>query len=166
MNSQPSNSLGIRENSLPYSKMIFPPTVVNRLKYGLWRVYTPLHPIVRTCAVTLKIVTPPAQRQNFLIGKLAPNMPIREMIDYLISRGYGNHFVAWKDEGQVVSLRRAIGFEYQYHIRIFSDGEIRGHYEYTPECYPLLHYRAVNQEARRDEFLELFGEKIIPSAEI
>jgi hypothetical protein len=149
-------TLSLHEGNLPYSKMVFPPTTKNRIKYGLWRIYTPLHPFVRDSAVAFKIITPPAKRQNFLIGKLSPGTSIDTAIKHLVSKGYANHFIAWKDNGQAVSLRRVVGFEYQYHVRIFFDGEIRGHYEYTPECYPILHYKAVGQEARTAEFLQLF----------
>jgi hypothetical protein len=160
---QSNRSSEIREKDLPYSKMVFPKAVAGRLKYGFWRVYTPLHPIVRNCALALHIVAPPAERQNFLIGRIAPGISVNEIVNFLISQGYGNHFIAWEDTGQVVSLRRVVGFERQYHVRIFEDGEIRGHYEYTPECYPILHYKAVDQEPRRDDFLQLFGDRIIPN---
>ncbi len=147
------------EADLPRSEIAFPASLIDRIKYALWRVYTPFHPFVRDAALALGIVSH-AGRQNFLIGKIASGHTFKEVIDFLISRGYGNHFIAWKDDGEIVSLRRLVGFAYQYHIRIFEDGEIRGHYEYTPECYPILHFRAVDQKDCRDEFLKLFGAMI------
>ena len=154
------SAVSIAEKDLPYSRMVFPSTVVKRLKYWFWRMYTPFHPFARDLALNLHLVTPPASRQNYVIGHLVPGVTIAAIVEFLVERGYGNHFIAWKDQGEVVSLRRVVGFEYQYHIRIFEDGEIRGHYEYTPECYPLLHYRAINQTDRRSYFYQLFGDLI------
>jgi hypothetical protein len=53
-------------------------------------------------------------------------------------------------------------FRHQYHIRVFEDGEIRGHFEYTPECYPILHMKAVNQVDCRTEFMKVIGDRIVP----
>lgn len=94
------------------------------------------------------------------MGTIAPHESITSVIEYLIEHGYANHFVAWKDEGEVVSLRYVENFKYQYHVRIFEDGEVRAHYEYTPECHPVHHYNAVGFEDRRDEFLSLLGDRI------
>ena len=149
------------EKVLPRSKMVYPSSVADRAKYRFWYFYTPFHPFVRDIALGLGIVSH-AGRQRFLIGKIAPHQSIRQIVDFLLTCGYGNHFIAWKDEGEVVSLRKVVDFAYQYHIRIFQDGEIRGHYEYTPECYPILHYKAVNQKDCRQEFHALFGDRIIP----
>jgi hypothetical protein len=150
------------EKTLPRSEIVFPSSFPNRLKYGFWRVYTPLHPLVRDMTLALGIVSH-SGRQNFLIGKIAPGQSPKSLIDFLVEQGYGNHFIAWKDDGELVNLRRVIDFTYQYHIRIFADGEVRGHYEYTPECYPILHFKAVNQKDCRDEFLVLLKGKIVPA---
>ena len=154
------NSYGDWEKSLPSSTMIYPSSIQDRLKYHLWKLYTPFHPRVRDLALTLKIVSH-SGRQNYLIGKISPGQTIKNIVDLFIAHGYGNHFIAWKDEGELVSLRRVVDFKYQYHIRIFADGEIRGHYEYTPECYPFLHLKAVDQIDRREEFLRILRGKII-----
>ncbi len=148
------------ERTLPRSEMVYPSASLDRIKYSFWRVYTPLHPLVRNTALALRVVSH-SGRQRFPIGKIVPGYTIKDIIDFLISQGYGNHFIAWKDDGEVVSLRRVAGFSHQYHIRIFEDGEIRGHYEYTPECYPILHYKAVDQIDCREEFQKLLGDKIV-----
>ena len=134
--------------SLPTSRMAYPYEFKNRIKYRFWRLYTPYHPFVRDALLSLGIFKHEG-RQGFLVGRLAYNESIKSFTDYLVKLGYGNHFVAWKDQGEVVSLRYVIGFEYQYHIRVFADGEVRGHYEYTPECYPIKHLKAIGQEDRR-----------------
>ena len=142
------------ERTLPRSKMVYPSTIKDRAKYRFWYLYGRFHPLVRDVALGLGVVSH-SGRQNFLIGKIVPPYSIKDVVDFLIDRGYGNHFIAWKDEGEVVSLRKVVGFSHQYHLRIFKDGEIRGHYEYTPECYPILHYKAVDQKDCRDEFSAL-----------
>ncbi len=162
MNSDSYHTIGDLETVLPYSKVGYPSSLQNRIKYRFWQVYTPLHTFVRDASLALGIVSH-SGRQNFLLGKIAPGQSVKEVIEFLISHGYGNHFIAWKDDGELISLRRLVGFTYQYHIRIFEDGEIRGHYEYTPECYPILHLKAVNQKDCREEFLELLKGKIVPA---
>lgn len=154
-------SLELWEKTLPKSKMVFPSTVKDSLKYGFWSVYTPMHPFVRDLALAIGVVSH-SGRQNFLIGKVAPGQTLEDVVDFLVSRSYGNHFVAWKDDGELVSLRKVVDFRRQYHIRIFDDGEIRGHFEYTPECYPILHFKAVDQRDCREEFISLLEDKVVP----
>lgn len=155
------------KNAIPYSRMVFPQPFFHKLKYIFWRVYTPFHPFFRDTALRLGVVSAKAKatrwgsRQKFLLGHLAPQETFESISAYLVDRGYGNHFVAWEDDGEVVSLRHAADFATQYHIRIFTDGEVRAHFEYTPECHPFKHYHAVGFEPRRDYFLELLGDKII-----
>ncbi len=146
--------------TLPASRMVYPKVFSHRLKYLLWRLYTPLHPHLRDTCQTLGLVKHEG-RQDFLLGTVAKE-DIKKFISFMISQGFGNHFVAWKDEGQVVSLRLVKDFVYQYHIRVFEDGEVRGHYEYTPECFPLLHIKAVGQEERREEFSQFLGDWVTP----
>lgn len=155
-------SLDIWEKTLPKSRMVYPSNFANWFKYGFWRMYTPMHPFFRDLALTTGIVHH-SGRQNFLVGRVAPGQTLEDIVNFLLSHGYGNHFIAWKDDGELVSLRKVVGFEKQYHIRIFDDGEIRGHFEYTPECYPILHIKAVDQLDCRDEFRSLLGDRITPA---
>lgn len=141
--------------------MASPRGFFDRLKYTIWFFYTPLHTYVRDCVVTLRLVRHEG-RQQFLLGTIAPSVTAREVIEFLVNEGYGKHFVAWRDEDELISLRRSDDFKRQYHIRIFIDGEVRGHYEYTPECRPWKHLRAIAQEPKREEFLALLGPFIVP----
>ncbi|HTR19134.1 MAG TPA: hypothetical protein VMH91_04140 [Candidatus Paceibacterota bacterium] len=153
-------------DSLPASAMVYPEQLWDRVKYLFWTFYTPYHPLVRDTALRLRVVRHEG-RQDFLIGTIAPHLSIPEFISHLLGKGYGNHFVAWKDDGEVVSLRYTDGFAYQYHVRVFEDREVRAHYEYTPECYPISHIMETDMEARREEFLSLLGDTIVahvPSA--
>lgn len=174
MSSQPNTLDALRDwiKTLPASKMVHPTaSLADRLKYTFWRVYTPFHHTVRDVFVWLGIrralfiagVITYGERQDFLLGHVAPQETHRSLIEHLLREGYGNHFVAWKDSGELVSLRKALDFRYQYHLRIFEDGEVRGHYEYTPEYRPWRHLREVGQEDHRIVFLELLGDRIVPA---
>ena len=142
--------------------MAYPQSHGDRLKYWFWKFYTPFHAPVRDTSLALGIVRHEG-RQDFLLGTLHPERSAYEFVQFLVEQGFGNHFIAWKEDDQLVSLRRTTDFKYQYHVRIFTDGEVRGHYEYTPECHPLLHLREVGMENRADEFLELVREWIVPA---
>lgn len=150
---------------LPRSKIMYPHRPTQRAKYALWRIMTPITPVVRNAAERVgfrkRYVRHPQGRQNFLLGHIAPGISHRDIVEHLIGQGYGNHFLAWRDDGQVISLRLLENFVYQYHLRIFADGEVRGHYEFTPECYPLRHLRAVGQIDRREVFYRHLGNKIV-----
>ena len=112
--------------------MEYPDTFLEKIRYWFWRFYTPLHPYVRDFSTSIRVMRHEG-RQDFLMGTIAPTRSVREFVSYLIEQGFGNHFVAWKDTDELVSLRRTIGFRYQHHVRVFTDGEVRCHYEYTPE---------------------------------
>jgi hypothetical protein len=102
-------------------------------------------------------------RQNFVLGTVAPGKNMEDFIQYLHGQGYFNHFIAWEDPDQLISLRKLVGFEWQYHLRVFKDGEVRGHYEYTPEAHPRLHLKEIGFEERREVFLGLLGDWVVPS---
>jgi hypothetical protein len=164
METAPLDSFRQWARFLPRSRMVYPNTWRKRLKYAFWRFYTPFHPYLRDAALAVGIVWQTPGRQKFLLGTIAPGYTLQDVTQHFIDRGYANHFVAWEDEDEVLSLRHVENFEYQYHIRIFKDGEIRGHYEYTPECHPMWHMQEVGLEDRREHFYTLLGEKITPAA--
>lgn len=150
--------------------MEYPTRVPDRIKYWFWRIYTPLHPFVRGLGASVGIRSSlfldsahANGRQDYLIGILHPKRSIKEFITFLVEQGFGNHFVAWKDNGEIVSLRKTIGFHYQYHIRVFNDGEVRCHYEYTPEYRPLQHLLEIGLENRAQEFSQMLAGWILPA---
>ena len=150
--------------SLPRSKMAFPAAFDERMKYLMCRLYAPAHPLLRGLLSSVGVAVYPG-RGNYLLGKLAPGRSITDFVDYLVAQGFGNHFMAWRYEGELVGLRLVENFTYQYHLRLFEDGEVRGHYEYTPECSPVKHVRQVDMEHRRDEFRVLFKDWVVPHRE-
>ena len=134
--------------SVPVSKMAYPETPLEKLEYFLWLILGPLHPYVRNVLGYLGYIKKydkyrPNGRQRFLLGRLAPGVTPQMLGDYLVSKGYGKHFVALKDGGELFGFRYSPDFEHQYHIRAFSDGEVRGHYEYTVEAHPFRHDKEV-----------------------
>jgi hypothetical protein len=149
---------------LPRSRMTYPETLLDKMKYWFWRVYTPLHPYLRDISTKIGIVRHEG-RQSFLIGTIHPSRSARELVFFLIEQGFGNHFIAWKDTDELVSLRRTVGFRYQYHLRIFNDGEVRCHYEYTPEYRPIKHLIQIGFEERSAEFRDILQDWVMPVGE-
>ena len=103
------------------------------------------------------------RRQNYVIGVLAEDRSVEDFLKYLEGRGYGNAFIAWKDTDEIISVRKLISFEHQYHLRIFSDGEVRGHFEYTPESHPRWHMKEVGQRPFDDHYLSELGDWLVPA---
>lgn len=103
------------------------------------------------------------RRQPYLLGTLVKEISVERAKDILISRGFFLHRMAYPDPGQAYSLRRLddVHPDFQYHLRIFKDGEVRGHYEYTPEDHPIDHLNEVIHREEKEQFLiftkELLG---------
>jgi hypothetical protein len=131
-------------------------------KYIFWRAITPAFLGVRDALLALRIIHHKG-RQRFLLGTIPQGKDIQAFVAYMQSQGFSNHFIAWQDDGQMMSLRRFDGSKRQYHLRVFEDREVRGHYEYTPEIYPWAHFKETDMEARRDEFLAFLGGWVEPS---
>jgi hypothetical protein len=94
------------------------------------------------------------KRQPYHIGWLHPKKSLADLKRHLSSKwGFGNHFVAWEDTDQVLTWRKLASFDEQYHLRVFNDGEIRGHYEYTPESAPVKHFFSENLNPKHYDFL-------------
>ncbi|HUC31700.1 MAG TPA: hypothetical protein VMR99_03395 [Candidatus Paceibacterota bacterium] len=150
--------------SIPNSVLPYPKGLRNRSKYVFWKFIYPVHGAGRDILLSLGILHHEG-RQNYLIGHIAPGRSIEDFLKHLEAHEYANHFIALKDDDEAVSVRRLVDFEYQYHLRIFKDGEVRGHYEYTPESHPKWHMKKVGQESRREEFLQALGDWIVPASE-
>lgn len=155
--------------TVPVSKMVYPQAPADRLKYWLWRILRPMHPYVRNVLGFIGYMKKydkyrPGGRQPYLVGTLAPGVTPLALGMYLVDRGYGNHFIALRDQDELYGLRYSPTFEHQYHIRVFKDGEVRAHFEYTTESHPLLHDKAIGTQERREEFLTLLDGYITPAA--
>jgi hypothetical protein len=147
---------------IPKAALPYPDRMTDRAKYHLWKAIYPAHNKVRDVLLATHLLHPPYKgRQDYLLGSLAPGRKMEDFLRYLEGREFGNHFIAWDDEGQVASLRRLEDFRWQYHLRIFEDGEVRGHYELTPESHPFKHYGKNGQVPRREQFEEFLGDWVI-----
>jgi len=101
-------------------------------------------------------------RQRYHIGWLAPGKTLEELKEHLHSTwGFGNHFIAWTDKEQVLSWRKFADFQDQYHLRVFADGEIRGHFEFTPEAHPLEHMEERGEREAKEDFLRFLGDFVV-----
>ena len=146
----------IAENAIPDSVLPYPEGFFDRLKYFAWKAISPGYEFGRNVLLKLHFIHHEG-RQHFVIGKMASGVTLQAFLKYLHSQGFANHFIAWKDDGQIVSVRKLVNFDWQYHLRIFNDGEVRGHYECTPEAHPQRHLKEIGLEARREDFLKILG---------
>ncbi len=136
----------------------------DRIKYFFWNTYAPAHPHVRNSLMACKLIRH-SGRQPFLLGHLAPQVSLKSFIEKVEAVGYHTHLLAWKDDDEILNLRLSDGFTHQYHLRVFDDGEVRGHYEYAPEAYPIAHLARVHFLDARDFFMQQLQEYIVPAYE-
>jgi hypothetical protein len=94
-------------------------------------------------------------RQDFLIGHLSPKKTAKELQEYLKKEGYELGIIALKDPGEILNMRKREGGEFQYHLRLYKDREIRTHYEYAAEAHPITHCFKVKHEAKTEHFKAL-----------
>jgi hypothetical protein len=96
------------------------------------------------------------RRQPFLVGLLKPGTRVEDAIALLKTKGFYMHRVAYPDPGQVVSMRRLddVNPTHQFHLRIFSDSEVRGHYEFTPEDNFMAHMNETIRDPRHEEYMK------------
>jgi len=97
-------------------------------------------------------------REKFLLGKLI--VPLEEAKQYLKEQGFFSNRIALILQGQVLSMRKLDPEkpDWQYHVRIFCDGEVRGHYEMTPEDHSLTHMESTNTVDREKELRAMVSE--------
>lgn len=134
-------------------------TSFEKLKQKIWHFIYKFFPTLQRGLLRVHFIWHDQKRQRFHIGWLAPGKTLGGLKKHLHEKwGFGNHFVAWSDPEQVLSWRKLEDFNHQYHLRVFSDGEIRGHYEYTPEGHPIEHFDERGEGFHRGQFLKFLGE--------
>ncbi|HEX4104075.1 MAG TPA: hypothetical protein VHZ04_01185 [Candidatus Paceibacterota bacterium] len=149
-------------NAIPDSVLPYPNAILDRVKFHFWKGIAPTFLFTRDALIASRVIRHEG-RQEYFLGKLAEGKSIDDFLQYLEVQGFANHFIALKDDGQLLSLRRLENFERQYHLRIFRDGEVRGHYEYTPEAHPVWHWKETRMEPRQEVFLNILGDWISAS---
>ncbi len=120
-----------------------------------------LVPWIRDLLLFLRLIRHKG-RQPFLLGYLRSDRSAEDLRRHLTKHHFEEHFPCWRDDGEVVDVRLRKNFEYQYHLRVFQDGEVRGHYEFTPEYKPFKHIFDIGMQDRVDEFMEFLGHIIVP----
>src|ERR1051326_4795665 len=119
-----------------------------------WRtVYVLYPPLLRV----LERIRIHSGRQDFLFGRFTPGYTPAQLEKFLTDEGFEPSILAWRDRGEVLSMRKVDRDLFQYHIRLFSDGELRGHYEYSSEGNPWAHVTEKCFEPRREYFERLLG---------
>ena len=142
-------------------------TLKQRVKNRVWHTIYYIFPWTQKHLIEWRIIWHNKNRQRYHLGWLAPGKTLQGLEKNLHEKwGFGNHFVAWVDNGQVLSWRKLADFDHQYHIRVFKDGEIRGHYEYTPESKPVKHFDEVGETGRLAEFKKFLGEYAVQKKHI
>ncbi len=109
-----------------------------KLKHFLWRLFEPLFPTTRDTLMFLGFMRHD-ERQRFALGWLKPGVTHRQVRATLVAQGFSDDYLAWIDPEETLNMRKLVESIYQYHVRVFSDGEVRGHREYSTESHPLKH---------------------------
>lgn len=133
-------------------------TPEEKVKQKIWHFIYKFFPTFQKAFLKWHLIFHEKGRQRYHIGWLAPGKKLEGLKKHLHEQwGFGNHFIAWNDESQVLSWRKINDFNHQYHLRVFSDGEIRGHFEFTPEGHPIEHFEEKEEKERKADFLKFLG---------
>lgn len=100
-------------------------------------------------------------RQNFLLGRLNSNYNRESLEAFLLQKGFEPAVLAWRDPGEILSMRKVDKGIFQHHIRLFIDGELRAHYEYSPESRPIDHIFEVVFKPETGFFKKLLGDYLV-----
>ena len=115
-----------------------------------------IYPSVRDAVLFLRLWSHTG-RQEYHVAYVKDGVTLEEVRGILDSCGYEHSICSWIDDGEVLSMRKIEG-KFQYHLRLFEDGELRGHYEYAPEFGPIKHLIETVFEPREKYFKEIFVE--------
>jgi len=142
-------------------------TFSDKVKEKMWDVIYHFFLPARQALFKLGIIWHKKGRQQFHIGWLAPGKTLEDLKKHLHDQwGFGNHFIAWVDEDQVLSWRKLTDFQDQYHLRVYNDGEVCGHFEFTPEAHPLEHIEEKGEVDRTADFKKFLGDYIVQKKHI
>ena len=137
-------------------------TFLDKLKQKIWRFIYGFFSPFQKFLLKYHIIHHQKERQQYHLGWLASGKTLEDLKKHLHEKwNFGNHFVAWTDNGQVLSWRKLADFQDQYHIRVFEEGEIRGHYEYTPEAHPIDHFIEKGETERKEDFVKFLGDFMV-----
>lgn len=135
------------------SRQLNPMSPLDKTKSAIWKIIAPIFPHLRDFLLKVKLIRHQSGRQKYPLGWLGQGLNRRHLEGFLAKHNFKKHAIAWVDEGEVLGLRRLETFRYQYHLRVFADGEVRGHFEVAPEYKPIHHLKEKGMEHRREVFL-------------
>ena len=137
-------------------------TFWEKIEQKIWRWIYNFFPPVQKKLLKWGIIHHEDKRQKYHIGWMAPGKTLQGLKRHLHEKwNFGNHFVAWTDKDQVLSWRKLVDFQDQYHLRVYSDGEICGHFEFTPEAHPLEHMEEKGEREAKNDFLKFLGDFVV-----
>ena len=135
---------------------------LDKIKQGTWDFVYAFFLPVRKFLLKIGIIWHKKGRQKISYRMAYSWQDIRWIKKHLHDKwGFGNHFIAWIDQDQVLSWRKLTDFEDQYHLRIYKDGEICGHFEFTPEAHPLEHLEEKGEMNKREDFLKFLSDFVV-----
>ncbi|MBP9714870.1 MAG: hypothetical protein KBD52_00035 [Candidatus Pacebacteria bacterium] len=108
-----------------------------------------------------------SNRQSYHVGWLAKEKTLEDLRFFLHKEwGFGGQFKANIDNGEVLSWRKLEDNNRQYHLRIYEDGEIRGHFEVIPEHKPISHFLRIGQRDTKKDFVNFLGDFIVDNKNV
>ena len=123
----------------------------------VYAVQPPIRKVLQACGMG-------NSRKPYMLGKLnAKKYSLEDFEKHMSSIGFEHVKLAWCEDGEVLSMRRVDGLKFQWHVRVFEDGEVRGHYEYSAEGNPIHHLRGKVFQDDKDFLLSLLGDYIVRS---
>lgn len=142
-------------------------TLLDKIKQRIWRFFYRFFPTFQRAFLRWGVIHHIESGRTYHVGWVARGVTLAQLKKHLHTEwGFGNNFVAWMEDGQVLSWRKLVSFQEQYHLRVFSDGEICGHLEFTPEAHPLKHLKEKGEREAKEDFLKFFGHYIVKRTHI
>lgn len=99
--------------------------------------------------------------RDFIQGKLKEEINLSDFKAYLHELGFEKNRLAWICKNEVLNLRKKLSDGKQYHIRVFKDRTVNGHYEWAPEFAPVLHWYQSLMKPKRSHFKRILGNFLI-----
>jgi len=131
----------------------------DKIKYRTWKFLYRFFPTIQKIILRIGLIHHDGSKRQFHVAWLAEGKTLDALKNHLKTEwNFGNHFIAWPYDSLVMSWRKLEDFQHQYHIQIFSDGEICGHYEFTPEAHPIEHIEEKGEHEAKADFLKFLGE--------
>lgn len=131
-----------------------------KIKKNFWKFLAPHWGPIRDFLLKIGIIWHEPGRQRFHLGWLREDKTPDEFMHHLQDIGFHNHSLAWVDEDEYFGLRRDSeeNEDFQFHVRLFNDREVRGHYEYKTEAIWYKHFWEIGMESRKDDFIKFVGD--------